>query len=32
MDNASNFMRGVIPASNPKRGNYIMGNEIGFYL
>ena len=27
MTNASNFMRGFTPASNPKRGN-----EMGFYL
>ena len=32
MSNASNFNRGFTPASNPERGNNIMGNEMGFYL
>ena len=32
MANASNFTRGFTPASNPERGNNIMGNEMGFYL
>ena len=32
MANASNFTRGLTPASNPERGNNIMGNEMGFYL
>ena len=32
MTNASNFTRGFTPASNPERGNNLMGNEMGFYL
>ena len=32
MANASNFSRGFTPASNPERGNHIMGNAIGVYL
>ena len=32
MANARNFTRGFTPASNPERGNNIMGNEIAFYL
>ena len=32
MTNASNFSRGFTPASNPERGNNIMGNAIGVYL
>ena len=32
MANASNFSRGFTPASNPERGNNIMGNAIGVYL
>ena len=32
MSNASNFTRGFTPASNPERGNNIMGNAIGVYL
>ena len=32
MANASNFSRGFTPASNPERGNNIMGNSIGVYL
>ena len=32
MANASNITRGFTPASNPERGNNIMGNEMGFYL
>ena len=32
MAHASNFTRGFTPASNPERGNNIMGNEMGFYL
>ena len=32
MANASNFSRSFTPASNPERGNNIMGNAIGVYL
>ena len=32
MANASNFTRGFTPASNPERGNNIMGNAFGVYL
>ena len=32
MANASNFSRGFTPASNPERGNTIMGNSIGVDL
>ena len=32
MANASNFSRGFTPASNPERGNNIMGNALGVYL
>ena len=32
MANASNFSRGFTPASNPERGNNIVGNAIGVYL